>query len=159
MIYLNTYEQLLQDADDAHVTVHEAIDLNGDTASSKRLDGLYIDNHIALDSQLKTTAEKTAILAEEIGHHFTSVGDITDLKDAADSRNWTPVCGDITASSDFAELSVLSSITARIAMRWPNIWMCLKITWKKPCPVIEVSTVSIRLLTTIRFTLFRIYRL
>ena len=158
MIYLNTYEQLLQDADDAHVTVHEAIDLNGDTASSKRLDGLYIDNHIALDSQLKTTAEKTAILAEEIGHHFTSVGDVTDLKDAG-SRNWTPVCGDITASSDFAELSVLSSITARIAMRWPNIWMCLKITWKKPCPVIEVSTVSIRLLTTIRFTLFRIYQL
>ena len=160
MIYLNTYEQLLQDADDAHVTVHEAIDLNGDTASSKRLDGLYIDNHIALDSQLKTTAEKTAILAEEIGHHFTSVGDITDLKDAGsrqqelDARLW-----DITASSDFAELSVLSSITARIAMRWPNIWMCLKITWKKPCPVIEVSTVSIRLLTTIRFTLFRIYRL
>lgn len=48
MIYLNTYEQLLQDADDAHVTVHEAIDLNGDTASSKRLDGLYIDNHIAI---------------------------------------------------------------------------------------------------------------
>ena len=82
MIYLNTYEQLLQDADDAHVTVHEAIDLNGDTVSSKRLDGLYIDNHIALDSQLKTTAEKTAILAEEIGHHFTSVGDVTDLKDA-----------------------------------------------------------------------------
>lgn len=158
MIYLNTYEQLLQDADDAHVTVHEAIDLNGDTVSSKRLDGLYIDNHIALDSQLKTTAEKTAILAEEIGHHFTSVGDITDLKDA-DSRNWTPVCGDITASSDFAELSVLSNITARIAMRWPNIWMCLKITWKKLCPVIEVSTVSIRLLTTIRFTLFRIYQL
>ena len=94
MIYLNTYEQLLQDADDAHVTVHEAIDLNGDTVSSKRLDGLYIDNHIALDSQLKTTAEKTAILAEEIGHHFTSVGDVTDLKDAGsrqqelDARLW-----------------------------------------------------------------------
>ena len=69
MIYLNTYEQLLQDADDAHVTVHEAIDLNGDTASSKRLDGLYIDNHIALVSQLKTTAEKTAILYQRRRHH------------------------------------------------------------------------------------------
>ena len=160
MIYLNTHEQLLQDADDAHVTVHEAIDLNGDTASSKRLDGLYIDNHIALDSQLKTTAEKTAILAEEIGHHFTSVGDITDLKDAGsrqqelDARLW-----------GYNRLIGLRGIIRAFehhcqnAMRWPNIWMCLKITWKKPCPVIEVSTVSIRLLTTIRFTLFRIYRL
>ena len=90
MIHLNTYEELLQDADDEQVHVHESVDLNGE----KRLNGLYVDGHIALDSQLKTTAEKTSILAEEMGHHFTSVGDITDLKNVnsrqqeLDARLW-----------------------------------------------------------------------
>ena len=74
MIHLNTYEELLQDADDEQVHVHESVDLNGDSTGEKRLNGLYVDGHIALDSQLKTTAEKTSILAEEMGHHFTSVG-------------------------------------------------------------------------------------
>ena len=68
MIYLNTYEQLLQDADDAHVTVHEAIDLNGDTASSKRLDGLYIDNHIALISN-SFSCVNLSILTVTIQNH------------------------------------------------------------------------------------------
>lgn len=94
MIHLNTYEELLQDADDEQVHVHESVDLNGDSAGEKRLNGLYVDGHIALDSQLKTTAEKTSILAEEMGHHFTSVGDITDLKNVnsrqqeLDARLW-----------------------------------------------------------------------
>ena len=94
MIHLNTYEELLQDADDEQVRVHESVDLNGDSTGEKRLDGLYIDGHIALDSQLKTTAEKTSILAEEMGHHFTSVGDITNLKNVnsrqqeLDARLW-----------------------------------------------------------------------
>ena len=160
MIHLNTYEQLLQEAEDAHVTVHEAFNLNGDSTPARRLKGLYMDGHIALDPQLDTTAEKASILAEEMGHHLTTVGDITDLKDAGnrqqelDARLWG-----YTASSDFRELSALLSITARTAMRWPNIWMYRKIIWRRPWTVIEVSMASIRLLTTIRFTLFRIYRL
>ena len=94
MIHLNTYEELLQDADDEQVRVHESVDLNGDSTGEKRLDGLYIDGHIALDSQLQTTAEKTSILAEEMGHHFTSVGDITNLQNVnsrqqeLDARLW-----------------------------------------------------------------------
>ena len=47
MIHLNTYEELLQDADDEQVRVHESADLNGDSTGEKRLDGLYIDGHIA----------------------------------------------------------------------------------------------------------------
>ena len=49
---------------------------------------------ILLGSQLKTTAEKTSILAEEMVHHFTSVGYITDLKNVnsrqqeLDARLW-----------------------------------------------------------------------
>lgn len=40
--------------------------------------GLYHDNVIAVNSTLPTTAEKNCILAEELGHYHTSVGDILD---------------------------------------------------------------------------------
>ncbi len=39
--------------------------------------GLYADGVIAINKNL-ATQEKTCILAEELGHHFTSYGDILD---------------------------------------------------------------------------------
>jgi hypothetical protein len=48
---------------------------------SEKIKGLYCDSAIALSDKLETTTEKFCILAEELGHHFTSSGDITDLKD------------------------------------------------------------------------------
>lgn len=133
MIHLNTYEELLQDADDEQVHVHESVDLNGDSTGEKRLNGLYVDGHIALDSQLKTTAEKTSILAEEMGHHFTSVGDITDLKNVnsrqqeLDARLWG-----YNRLIGLRGIIRAFNITARTAMRWQNIWMLRKIISKKP---------------------------
>lgn len=56
--------------------------------------GLYADNVIALDSKIETDSEKRCILAEEMGHHFTSHGDILDINDVRNSkqekraRNW-----------------------------------------------------------------------
>ena len=38
-----------------------------------------IDGHIALDKGLKTTAEKACVLAEELGHHYTSYGNMIDM--------------------------------------------------------------------------------
>ncbi len=48
------------------------------------LAGLYFDNEIHLDKH-RSKYEKHCILAEEIGHHETTHGDITDLKSM---RNW-----------------------------------------------------------------------
>lgn len=42
---------------------------------SERIKGLYCDGAIALSSDL-TLAEKTCVLAEELGHHHTAVGNI-----------------------------------------------------------------------------------
>lgn len=42
---------------------------------STRLKGLYCDNTVALNKTL-SRAEKTCVLAEELGHHYTAVGDI-----------------------------------------------------------------------------------
>lgn len=57
------------------------------------LDGLYTDNTIYLSKTL-TSAEERCVLAEEIGHHETSYGNILDLSDTDNqkqelrARNW-----------------------------------------------------------------------
>ena len=45
-----------------------------------RNDGLYADGFVWINGRL-TSAAKVCILAEEIGHHMTSVGDILDQED------------------------------------------------------------------------------
>lgn len=51
-----------------------------------KIKGLYHDNVIAISSNLQTTAEKACILAEELGHHHTSAGDILDQAPIANRR-------------------------------------------------------------------------
>lgn len=70
---MNNYEELLHEADSKGVSIDE------DYPLSKNLSGLYIDGNIALSNKLKTTAEKACVLAEELGHHETTVGNIIDL--------------------------------------------------------------------------------
>ena len=43
-----------------------------------KLKGLYYDNVIAINKNIETSAEKTCVLAEELGHYYTSVGNILD---------------------------------------------------------------------------------
>lgn len=50
----------------------------------KGLAGLYTDNLILIDKH-RCTYEKHGILAEELGHHETTYGDITNLDKI---RNW-----------------------------------------------------------------------
>ena len=42
------------------------------------LKGLYSDDIIAINKNIDTYTEKTCVLAEELGHYYTSVGDILD---------------------------------------------------------------------------------
>lgn len=44
-------------------------------------DGLICGNRIAIRQDIETSAEKTCVLAEELGHYYTSVGNITDMTD------------------------------------------------------------------------------
>ena len=43
--------------------------------------GLYKNSKIIINSNIETKSEKACILAEELGHHFTSHGDIIDQSD------------------------------------------------------------------------------
>ena len=45
--------------------------------------GRIYQNRIAIHKQLSTQTEKACILAEELGHHYTSTGDILDQSDPA----------------------------------------------------------------------------
>lgn len=74
---LNAYEKLIVEAEDENIIVKE-MDFNSD------LDGLYFNNKIAINKKLSSIAEKTCILAEEIGHHHKNIGNIL-LQDTVDN--------------------------------------------------------------------------
>lgn len=54
--------------------------------SSPNIKGLYADNTIAINKALSTKAERSCILAEELGHHYTSAGNILDQNDVANHK-------------------------------------------------------------------------
>ena len=58
----------------------EGVDIINRKFKSKRIKGLYCDGTVALNDKL-TDTEKTCVLAEELGHHHTSYGNIINLND------------------------------------------------------------------------------
>ncbi|AVP54490.1 hypothetical protein OR62_05375 [Clostridium tetani] len=82
-----SYDTLLDEAFNNDIMVKE-IDL-------KTKDGLCYGNRIAINKKLTTNREKSCILAEELGHFYTTVGDITDqskivnLKQEVRARRWS----------------------------------------------------------------------
>ena len=65
------YEQLLIEADQLEIEIREK-------PLPTRLKGLYSDNVIWINRNIRNNTEKACTLAEEIGHHHTSFGDILD---------------------------------------------------------------------------------
>nr|WP_288835796.1 hypothetical protein [uncultured Blautia sp.] len=49
-------------------------------------DGLIKGNRIAIRKDIPTQAEKSCVLAEELGHYFTSAGNILDQTDTVNRR-------------------------------------------------------------------------
>ena len=72
LIILN-YEELLIEADDNKLITKE-MPLR---ANAGRIKG----NRIAIKKDLETQTEKACILAEELGHYYTSTGNILDAND------------------------------------------------------------------------------
>lgn len=80
------YEDLLIEADMSNLIVKEKPLINND--------GLISGNRIAIRKNIATTAEKACVLAEELGHHYTTTGNILDqqnvvnAKQALHARTW-----------------------------------------------------------------------
>lgn len=70
---MTKYEILLDEASKKNINVIENYDLTG-----TQLKGLYCDNFIAIGNTLTSDAERSCVLAEELGHHYTAVGNILD---------------------------------------------------------------------------------
>lgn len=73
-----TYEVLLNAADQAGLTVKEK--------PLSESDGLIKGNRIAIRKDIPTQAEKSCVLAEELGHYFTSAGNILDQTDIVNRK-------------------------------------------------------------------------
>lgn len=75
---MNAYEALLDEACDMGLTVKEK--------PLKYNNGRIKGNRIAIRQDINTTTEKACVLAEELGHHETSVGNILDMTSAANRK-------------------------------------------------------------------------
>lgn len=72
------YEALLIEADkDGLIVKEKPLQYNN---------GRVKGNRIAIRKDIDTSAEKACVLAEELGHHHTSVGDILDISDAGNRK-------------------------------------------------------------------------
>ena len=65
---MTTYEKLLSEAYENGITVKEK--------PLQSSDGRIYNNRIAIRESIETTATKTCVLAEELGHYYTTVGNI-----------------------------------------------------------------------------------
>lgn len=72
-----TYEELLGQADSENLTVKEK--------NIPGYGGRIFGNRIAIHNGIDTEIEKACILAEELGHYYTTTGDILD-QTTTDSR-------------------------------------------------------------------------
>ena len=72
------YEALLEEAHQEGLVVKEKpLKYNNGRIKGKR---------IAIRQDIKTNTEKTCVLAEELGHHHTSVGNILDMSDVRNRK-------------------------------------------------------------------------
>ena len=69
---MSTYEELQDQA------CADGIDVMDYEFNSPNIKGLYCNSTVAISKSISTQAEKSCILAEELGHHYTTVGDIID---------------------------------------------------------------------------------
>ena len=66
---MNKLEQLEQEAFENAVKVHNYY------LGEENLKGIYIDGNIAINTSVDNGAEKACVLAEELGHYYTTVGE------------------------------------------------------------------------------------
>lgn len=76
---MNKFEKL------EDVAYQDDVDVLNYRFESNNIKGLYCDGVIAIREDM-TIPEKTCALAEELGHHETSVGNIIDMASAANRK-------------------------------------------------------------------------
>ena len=75
---MTRYEQLLDEAYQGGLTVKEKPLQSGD--------GRILNDRIAIRETLPNSAVKACVLAEELGHYYTTAGDIIDQSDTENRK-------------------------------------------------------------------------
>ncbi len=75
---MNSYEILLSEASEYGLIVKEK--------PLKYNNGRIKGSRVAIRQDLSTSVEKACVLAEELGHHYTSYGNILDQSDASNRK-------------------------------------------------------------------------
>lgn len=102
------YEKLLREAEQQGVDIYEK-------PMTTQFKGLYGSSVIWINKDIPTRIEKVCVLAEELGHHHTSSGDILDQRSIANrkqekrARSWA-----------YEKLVPLSKIVQAHKMRLSN---------------------------------------
>lgn len=73
-----TYEELQIQNNNLNIQEMCLSEVNG-------LKGFYVNGNIAIERNM-TSIEKACVLAEELGHHYTTVGNILDQTDAGNRK-------------------------------------------------------------------------
>ena len=82
-----SYETLLNEVSECDIDICE-------TSFKGGSHGFYLENTIFIDKKISSSAEKKCVLAEELGHHHTTYGNILDtdcinnIKQEKLARNW-----------------------------------------------------------------------
>lgn len=75
---MNVYEQLLSSSDENIIVIEKQF--------KSKAKGLCKGNKIGISADIDNSIEKACILAEELGHHYTTVGNIVDMTDAQNRK-------------------------------------------------------------------------
>ena len=78
---MNKYEELEE------MAAQDNVDVISYHFDSKRIKGLYCDQTIALSTELADLKEKTSVLAEELGHHYTTSGNILNQQNTSNIKS------------------------------------------------------------------------
>ena len=77
---MNNYECLEDEA------CKDGIEIVNCRFDSLRIKGLYCDKMIGINIDIDSSNEKACVLAEELGHHHTTVGHILDMTDIGNRK-------------------------------------------------------------------------
>jgi hypothetical protein len=75
-----TYENLLQEAADENIYVIE------DAPFQSRADGLIRNDVIGINRTVRRSTQRACVLAEELGHYHTTIGDIINQSSDANRK-------------------------------------------------------------------------
>ncbi len=77
---MNKLENLEQEAHDGNVKIYDYY------LGEDNLKGIYLNGNIAINTCVKSSVEKACVLAEELGHHYTSVGNIVNMNSVSNRK-------------------------------------------------------------------------